>query len=318
MDNWDPFVKRVKDRFDALYGSKGAKHATSTYPSWKDFFPRAPGIEEIRAYDAEAIRCTAATYKRAIVILNVTCKAARSRGFDISMGHRCTRIDLSRNGAASGLRIVEPSFRTNTSLLSEAERRSISGVGTVGTGWLELLLNENSDAPLRFKEKSSTDGLIERLPEMMSKLETSHAVMVAFWEKRRRSDLAFQAAHVERQKADRELAAERVRRDMLIESAQKWNVARVVREYVVAVEQTSRRRIQPHRLNTAVGAIGHSASQTTSNRARSSRHNPATMARVRDELMSLRDSTTKFSSCPMASGCKHKPCTWLATSACLP
>ncbi|MEX3687922.1 hypothetical protein AB3X91_14760 [Paraburkholderia sp. BR14263] len=238
MDKWDPFAKRVKDRFDALYGCKGAKHATGkySYPSWKDFFPRAPGIEEIRAYDAEAIRCTEATYERAMVVLDATCKAARSRGFAISMGWRCRRIDLSRDGAASGLRIVEPSIRTNTSLLSEAKRNSISGVGTVGTGWLELLLNENSDAALRFKEKSSTAGLVERLPEVMSKLETSHAAMVAFWEKRRRSDLAFQAAHVERQKADRELMAERARRDKLIENAQQWYAARVVREYVAAME----------------------------------------------------------------------------------
>ncbi|MEX3948281.1 hypothetical protein AB4Y40_11085 [Paraburkholderia sp. EG287B] len=171
-----------------------------------------------------------------MLILDATCKAARSRGFDISMGWRCTRIDLSRDGAASGLRIVEPSFRANTSLLSEAERRSISGAGTIGTGWLELLLNEHSDARLQFKEKSSIAGLIERLPEVMSKLETSHAVMVAFWEKRRRTDLAFEAAHVERQQADRELAAERARRDKLIENAQKWHAARVVREYVAAME----------------------------------------------------------------------------------
>jgi hypothetical protein len=239
MDNWDPFAKRVKDRFDALYASEGVRHATSTYsyPSWKDFFPRAPGIEEIRAYDAEAIRCTAATYERAMIVLDATCKAARSRGFDISMGWRCTRIDLSRDGAASSLRIVEPSFRANTSLLSEAERRSISGVGTIGTGWLELLINEHSDARLHFKEKSSTADLIERLPEVMSKLETSHAVMVAFWEKRRRSDLAVQAARVESQKADRELAAERTRRDKLIENAQKWHAARVVREYVAAMQK---------------------------------------------------------------------------------
>jgi hypothetical protein len=238
MENWDPFAERVKDRFDALYGSKRARNSTSSYsyPSWKDFFPRAPGIEGLRAYDAEAIRCTEATYERAMIILDATCKAARSRGFDISMGWRCTRIDLSRDGAASGLRIVEPSFRASTNLLSEAERKSISGVGTIGTGWLELLLNEHSDAPLRFKEKSSSADLVERIPEVMSKLETSHAVVVAFWEKRRRSEVAVMAARMESEKVDRELAAERARREKLIESAQKWHVARVVREYVAAME----------------------------------------------------------------------------------
>jgi hypothetical protein len=241
MDSWDPFAKRVKDRFEALYGSKGAKRATSTYsyPAWKDYFPRAPGIEGARAYDAEAIRCTEATYERAMIVLDAICKAARSRGFEISMGWRCTRIDLSRDGAASSLRIVEPSFRANTKLLSEAERKSISGFGMVGTGWLELLLNEHSDAPLRFKEKSSTVGLLERLPDVMSKLETSHAVMVAFWEKRRRSELAVQAVRSERVKVDRELAAERARREKLIECAQKWHAARIVREYVVAMKASA-------------------------------------------------------------------------------
>lgn len=240
MIEWDPFAKRVKDRFDALYADHAAARAARSdrYPSWGHFFPGAPDASGRCAYDAEAIRCTAATYERAMHILDAICKEARSSGFEISMGWRCTRIDLSRGGAASSLRIVEPSFRANTDLLSGAERASISGTGTIGAGWLELLINEHSDAPLRFKERSSVKDLVERIPEMMSKLEMSHAVVVAFWEKRRRSELAVRAARAEREKADRELAAERARRDKLIESAQKWHAARVVREYVVAMEAT--------------------------------------------------------------------------------
>ncbi len=50
--------------------------------------------------------------------------------------------------------------------------------------------------------------------------------------------MAVKVARAERENADRELTEEHARRAKLIESAQKWHAARMVREYVVAMEES--------------------------------------------------------------------------------
>ncbi|WP_157763782.1 hypothetical protein [Paraburkholderia aromaticivorans] len=219
----------MKLRFDGLLSGK-----ISGYPAWEEFFPAEAGSGERRADAAKAIRCTRATYERGLQIANEICRCVEGAGFDVAMGRHCTHIALRKDGAESALRVIEPCFRADTDLVSKEDRASVYTHGLVGTGWLEVLVNEHSTSKPVFKEKAGID-LAESLPEILAEIERRHAGIVAAVEKVNRTELAVERARAERKVADQRLAEDRKRRDALIACAQQWHTSQMIRIYAVAM-----------------------------------------------------------------------------------
>lgn len=226
---WNLVVWKIKLRFEALYQGK-----ISGYPSWEEFFPPNDRSRQRRADAADAIKCTRATYERCLYIANEICRAAEGAGFDIAMGDQCTHIALRREGAESALRVIEPCFRANTDLVSPEDRASVYSHGLIGTGWLDVHVNQHWTSRAVYKERSGVD-LIDSLPGVLAEIERRHAAVVAFAEEGRRRDLAVQRARMEREVAEVRRAEDQTRRDELIASAQKWHLSRMIRTYVSAM-----------------------------------------------------------------------------------
>jgi hypothetical protein len=150
------------------------------------------------------------------------------------MGYQCHYIALRRGGAESHLRVVEPCFRANTKLLSKEERLSVYDHGLIGTGWLEVHVNEHRTSRAVFKEKSGVE-LTDALPEIIAEIERRHGVSVAFAEERRRTEIATERARIEREAFERRRAEERKRRDQLAAQAHQWHDGQVIRSYVAAM-----------------------------------------------------------------------------------
>ncbi|MGQ7939158.1 hypothetical protein [Paraburkholderia sp. D1E] len=226
---WNAVVWKIKLRFDALYQGK-----ISGYRSWEEFFPANARSGQRRADVADPIRCTRATYERCLLMANEICRVAELAGFDVSMGRQYTHIALSRDGAESALRVVEPCFRANTDLISKEDQASVYTHGLVGTGWLEVHVNEHWTSAAVFKEKS---GLIlaESLPKILAEIERRHAAAVTFVEKRRRTELAVERARADRKVTERRLAEDRKRRDELIAQAQQWHAGQMIKAYAMAM-----------------------------------------------------------------------------------
>jgi hypothetical protein len=191
-------------------------------------------LQQRRADAAEAIRCTRATYERCLTIVNDICIAAQDAGFDIAMGDLRTHVALRRDGAESRLRVVEPCFRANTDLVSKEDRASIYKHGLIGTGWLEVHVNEHWTNVAVFKEKSGL-SLAESLPKVLAEIERRHAASVAFEEKMRRTSLAVERARSERVAFEHRRAEDRKKRDALISLAQQWHAGQMIRTYAAAM-----------------------------------------------------------------------------------
>lgn len=226
--DWHPVVAKMKVRFDALFSGQ-----TTRYLSWQEFFPSNVGAGR-RADSADAIRCTRSTYERCLLIANYVCYAAEAVGFDVEMGPQCTYIALRRDGGESALRVVEPCFRANTDLVSPEERASVYTHGLIGTGWLEVHVNQHWTSGAVYKEKLGVD-LIDSLPRVLAEIERRHAAVVAFEEEGRQRNAAMQRARMEREVAEVRRAEEQTRRDELISSAKKWHISRMIRAYVSAM-----------------------------------------------------------------------------------
>lgn len=243
--DWDPFALRIKTLFDALYGDRrGEGGGGSRGFGWKDYFPEGRARH---AYDAEAVRCCAATYERAVRIVNAICLEARKAGYSIGMGHSCTCVDLSRDGIRTSFRLVERGRRVETELPSHKDHFLPGVHRVIGTGCLELRVEEGRPLSVTFKDRADID-LVDQAPSILSAIQRIHETYLAAENERINKLEGLARARAQREEAQRRLDEERAlekrrieekqaRRDQLIRDASKWDAAQQILRYVDAMEQ---------------------------------------------------------------------------------
>lgn len=225
----DPVVKRIAQRFDALYAHQ---HDVS----WEDYFPPRPGDAERRAYDHEVIRSSKSRLARALQVLDAVCVAAAARGFTTRMGYRCHHIDLIRDEATVRMRLVERGFRTNTAKLADEDRDRFLGHGILGSGLLELIIDEYSDQARRFKDHQDSN-VLDRLSDIVAAIETRHVESFERLRRERRRDEAIRQIREEAAAREVERKMEKRRVADLLKEVRDWNDADLIRRYVQSLDQ---------------------------------------------------------------------------------
>ncbi|HEF4777087.1 TPA: hypothetical protein SAP37_000993 [Burkholderia multivorans] len=225
----DPVVVRIAQMHEAQRTAK-------RWISWEEYFPPRPGDAERRAYDHEVIRSSKLKRERALQILDCVCVAAAARGFTTRMGYRCHHIDLIRDEAAVRVRLVERGFRTNTEKLDDEDRDRFLGHGILGSGLLELIIDEYSDQAMRFKDHQDSN-ILDRLSDIVSAIETRHVESLERLRRERRRDEAIRQIREEAAARDAERKAERRRVEDLLKEVRDWNDADLIRRYMLSLDQ---------------------------------------------------------------------------------
>ncbi|WP_156443798.1 hypothetical protein [Burkholderia savannae] len=232
----DPIVARIAQRCDA-------QRATNRWISWEEYFPPRLGDAERRAYDREVIRSSKSKLARALQVLDAVCVAAATRGFVTRMGYCCHHIDLIRDEAAVRVRLVERGLRTNTASLADDDRDRILGEGVLGSGLLELVIDEYSDQAKRFKDHQDSN-VLDRLPDILSAIEARHSQAIDRFLRDRRRDEAIRLIREEAKTREAARLAEKRRLDDLLKEVHDWNDADLIRRYVQSLDQTLAARTQ--------------------------------------------------------------------------
>jgi len=227
---WSSVVWKMKLRFEAMYGGKRNVHI-----KWEEFFPPKDRSGERRADEADAVRCTRATYERCLAVLNPICLAAESAGFEVEMGYRCTRLELSRDGAPVWIRVVEKSAPGNPNDRTNPDQ-PYRWHGRIGTGQLELILTQYGGGTSVFRDKD--DRKLEQLiPEIIGTIERRHAGAVAYKAKSDAHQEQWQNERLEQERQQKQLALEKQKREDLVRRAVGWNHAQQIRAFVAGLRQ---------------------------------------------------------------------------------
>jgi len=233
----DPVVSRIAQRHDA-------QRTANRWISWEEYFPPRPGDAERRAYDHEVIRSSKSKLARALLVLDAVCVAAVACGFATRMGYRCHHIDLIRDEAAVRVRLVERGFRTNTAKLDDEDKDRFLGEGILGSGLLELIIDEYSDQAKRFKDNQDSN-VLDRLSDIVSAIETRHVESLERLRRERRRDEAIRQIREEVAAQEVERKAEKRRVDDLLNEVRDWNDADLIRRYVQSLDQRHAADTQP-------------------------------------------------------------------------
>jgi hypothetical protein len=233
----DLIVVQIAQRFDALYGGK---HNAG----WEDHFPPRIGDAERRAYDHEVIRSSKSTLARALKILDCVCVAVAARGFTTRMGYRCHHLDLLRDDAAVRMRVLERGFRADTTKLAQEDWDRFLDQGVIGSGLLELVIDEYSDQAKRFKDHQDSN-VLDRLSDIVAAIETRHVESLGRLQRERRRDEAIRQIREEAAAREVERKAEKRRVDDLLKEARDWNDADLIRRYVQSLDQRHAAGAQP-------------------------------------------------------------------------
>ncbi|WP_321880727.1 hypothetical protein [Burkholderia cepacia] len=225
----DPIVARIAQMHDA-------KRTANRWIAWEEYFPPRPGDAERRAYDSEALRCSKSTLRRGLQILDAVCVAAAARGFTTRMGYRCHHLELSRDDAAVRVRLLERGFRADTTRQVDEYRGRILDHGVVGSGVLELIIDEHSDQRKRFKDHQDSN-VLDRLPDIMLAIEARHVESLERIRRERRRDEAIRQIREEVAAREVERKAEKRRVDDLLKEVRDWNDAGLIRRYVQSLDQ---------------------------------------------------------------------------------
>ncbi|MBR7973051.1 hypothetical protein KDX01_07995 [Burkholderia vietnamiensis] len=225
----DPVVVRLAQMYVA-------QRAADRWISWADYFPPQVGEAVRRADASEAIRCSKSRRRRALQILDSVCVAAASRGFTTRMGYCCNHIDLLRDEATVRVRLVERGFRTNTEELDDEDMDRFLGHGILGSGLLELIIDEYSDQVRRFKDHQDS-SVLDRLSDIVSAIEARHVESLERLRRERRRDEAIREIREEAAAREVERKAEKRRVDDLLKEVRDWNDADLIRRYVRSLDE---------------------------------------------------------------------------------
>ncbi|MBR8377917.1 hypothetical protein KDW20_19265 [Burkholderia cenocepacia] len=233
----DPVVKRIAQRFDALYAHQ---HDVS----WEDYFPPRPGDAIRRADASEAIRCSESMLRRGLQVLDAVCVAAAARGFMTRMGYCCHHLELLRHDAAVRMRLLERGFRADTMRKNDDYRGRILSHGVVGSGVLELIIDEYSDQAKRFKDHPDSN-VLDRLSEIVVAIEIRHVESLERLRRERRRDEAIRLIREEAAAREVERKMEKRRVDDLLKEVRNWNDADLIRRYVQSLDERHAAGAQP-------------------------------------------------------------------------
>ncbi|WP_175761369.1 hypothetical protein [Burkholderia anthina] len=225
----DPVVIRIAQMHDA-------QRTTNRWISWKEYFPPRPGDAERRAYDREVIRTSKSKLARALQILDAVCVATAARGFVTRMGYCCHHLDLIRDEAAVRVRLVERGVRTNTAKLADEDIGRFLGEGILGSGLLELIIDEYSDQRRRFKDHQDSN-VLDRIKDIVAAIEARHLESLERLRRERRRDEAIRQIREEAAAREVERKAEKCRVDDLLKEVRDWNDADLIRRYVQSLDQ---------------------------------------------------------------------------------
>ncbi|MDW9228656.1 hypothetical protein C7S15_3253 [Burkholderia cepacia] len=182
------------------------------------------------------IRSSKSKLRRALQVLDAVCVAAAARGFVARMGYRCHHIDLIRDEAAVRVRLVERGFRTNTAKLADEDGDRFLGEGILGSGLLELIIDEYSDQAKRFKDNQDSN-VLDRLSDIVAAIEIRHVESLERLRRERRRDEAIRQIREEAAAREVERKAEKRRVDDLLKEARDWNDADLIRRYVQSLDE---------------------------------------------------------------------------------
>ncbi|MDR8918494.1 hypothetical protein FEP54_02944 [Burkholderia multivorans] len=225
----DPVVVRIAQMHEAQRTAK-------RWISWEEYFPPRPGDAERRAYDHEVIRSSKSKLARALQILDAVCVAAAARGFTTRMGYRCHHLDLIRDEAAVRVRVLERGFRADTTKLAQEDWDRVLDQGVLGSGLLELIIDEYSDQAKRFKDHQDSN-VLDRLSDIAAAIETRHVESLERLRRERRRDEAIRQIREEAAAREVERKAEKRRVDVLLKEVRAWNDADLIRRYVQSLDQ---------------------------------------------------------------------------------
>lgn len=233
----DPVVVRIAKMYDA-------KRAANRWSSWEEYFPPRP-VEAIRRADAsEAIRCSESTLRRGLQVLDGVCVAAAARGFATSMGYCCHHLELLREDAAVRMRLLERGFRADTTRKNDDYGGRILSHGVVGSGVLELIIDEYSDQAKRFKDHQDSN-VLDRLSDIVAAIEIRHVESLERLRRERRRDEAIRLIREEAAAREVERKLEKRRVDDLLKEVRDWNDADLIRRYVQSLDQRHAGGAQP-------------------------------------------------------------------------
>ncbi|WP_155714142.1 hypothetical protein [Burkholderia cepacia] len=225
----DPVVARIAQMYDA-------QRTANRWISWEEYFPPRPGDAVRRADASEAIRCSKSTLGRGLHILDAVCVAAAARGFTTRMGYCCHHLELLRHEAAVRMRLLERGFRADTTRNNHDYRGRILSHGIVGSGVLELIIDEYSDQRKRFKDHQDSN-VLDRLSDIVAAIEIRHVESLERLRRERRRDEAIRLIREEAAAREAERKVEKRRVDDLLKEVRDWNDAVLIRRYVQSLDQ---------------------------------------------------------------------------------
>lgn len=152
------------------------------------------------------------------------------------MGYCCNHIDLLRDEAAVRVRLVERGFRTNTAKLDDEDSQRFLGHGILGSGLLELIIDEYSDQAKRFKDHQDSN-VLDRLSDVVSAIEANHHESIECLIRDRKRNEAIRLAREEAAALETDRKLEKRRIEDLLKEVRDWNDADLIRQYVLSLDQ---------------------------------------------------------------------------------
>ena len=233
----------VKPRRDAERAEKNPSMArVPGYEGghWKRFLDIGQMLRE--THRSSPIRVTPLTWERALAILEALCRAAEKRGFTVTLEDEAGRIVMEGHGAKIEMRISEK--------LDDAWRKELGWDKKmkdvkykVPTGRLRLYvgatyhdreIGDGAEQPLEQRLNEVFEKIYGRVVHARERQRESEAREREWAERERRAA----EAEKQRREAEAKREAERKKRVALIEEAQAWQTAKLIRDYLAQLERS--------------------------------------------------------------------------------